>query len=268
MEGESSCHHCGARLQPDANYCRACGALRARVQTEPSPTPAAATQSPRPWLAVAAGISSLLLVAATVITLILTTGGGASVHSPTVVTVTTAGEAAAPSPQAQANRATHLSSSPVTTPAGSSPAPAQPSFAAYHGQRITAEVPAGWAIVENEARKTGYVESKWQSAADADDTVLIDFSPATDLTLEEDAAPVHKDLQAAAGYQEIYYGVGDLTGSASWMWLFRISGDERVDYFFNRCTLGFGVLGSTRSSRFAGMRATFRAVAQSVQAGC
>jgi hypothetical protein len=185
-----------------------------------------------------------------------------------VVTVTTAGEAAAPSPQAQAERGIHVSSSPVTTGASSSPASAQPGFVAYHGRRIAAEVPAGWAILENEAHKTGYIESKWQSAADADDTVLIDFSPATDLTLEEDAAPVHKDLQAAAGYQEIYYGVGDLTGSASWMWLFRVSGDERVDYFFNRCTLGFGVLGSTRSSHFARMRATFRTVAQSVQAGC
>jgi hypothetical protein len=215
---------------------------------------AAAIRSARPWLAVAAGVSSLLLVAAT---LILTTGGGASVHSATVVT-----------PQAQADRATHVSSSLVTTAASSSPAQAQPSFVAYHGRGIAAEVPAGWAIIENEAHKTGYIESKWQSAADADDTVLIDFSPATDLTLEEDAAPVHKDLQAAAGYQEIYYGVGDLIGSASWMWLFRISGDERVDYFVNRCRLDFGVLGSTRSSRFAKMRATFRTVAQSVQAGC
>ena len=75
-------------------------------------------------------------------------------------------------------------------------------------------------------------------------------------------------LQREAGYQEISYGPGDLSGVDSWRWIFRISGDERIDYFFSQCTSDFGVLGSTIPSRFNQLLATFKAVAESVQATC
>ncbi len=52
------------------------------------------------------------------------------------------------------------------------------------------------------------------------------------------------------------------------MWVFRVPGDERIDYFFNSCARGFGVLGSSPVSHFKQMRATYRAVAQSTQAVC
>jgi hypothetical protein len=133
---------------------------------------------------------------------------------------------------------------------------------------MSAQVPAGWIIQENEAQKSGYIESKWTNPANSADYVLIDESPATRLTPEQDAAPVHKTLQEASGYREISYGPGDLTGIDSWMWLFMISGDERVDYFFEKCTNTFGVLGSTSPSRFGQLRSTFRAVTQSVQSTC
>jgi hypothetical protein len=123
-------------------------------------------------------------------------------------------------------------------------------------------------MLEDEAQKPGYIESKWQSPANSSDTVLIDASPATKLTLEQDATPVHKALASVSGYEELGYGPGDLTGLDSWMWTFRVDGDQRVDYFFNRCSLGFGVLGSTVPARFDQLRATFRAVAQSARSEC
>jgi hypothetical protein len=136
----------------------------------------------------------------------------------------------------------------------------------YDGARITASIPAGWAIDENEVQKPGYIESKWTNPADTSDYLLIDESPATkNLTLEQDASSVHQALQESSGYQQIFYGPGDLTGVESWMWIFQISGDQRIDYFFNRCTGGFGVLGSTTISQFGQLRATFRSVAQSVE---
>jgi hypothetical protein len=139
----------------------------------------------------------------------------------------------------------------------------------YDGARITASIPAGWTIDENEVQKPGYIESKWTNPADTSDYLLIDESPATkNLTLEQDASSVHQALQESSGYQQIFYGPGDLTGVESWMWIFQISGDQRIDYFFNRCTGGFGVLGSTTISQFGQLRATFRNVAQSVQSTC
>jgi hypothetical protein len=147
-------------------------------------------------------------------------------------------------------------------------APEDRVFVTYRGKQLTAQVPSGWRMLEDEAQKVGYIESKWQNPVRPSDTVLIDASPATNLTLEQDAAPVHKQLQESHGYEELQYGAGDLAGVASWMWIFRVSGDQRVDYFFNRCVLGFGVLGSTVPSRFDRLRATFRAVAESVNSRC
>jgi hypothetical protein len=122
--------------------------------------------------------------------------------------------------------------------------------------------------LEDETQKEGYVESKWRNPANAGDTALIDAGRAPHLSLQQDAAPVHEALTKEQGYQEIYYGPGDLTGVASWMWVFRVSGDERIDYFFEKCTNGFAVLGSTVPGRFNQLRGTFRAVAQSVQSTC
>lgn len=139
------------------------------------------------------------------------------------------------------------------------------SLSPYHGARIAAEIPTGWGMLEDEAHKPGYTESKWTNPGNSNDTILIDTSSATGLTLEQDAAPVHQALLGESGYEQISYGPGDLSGVESWMWVFRISGDQRIDYFFNRCATGFAVLGSTVPTRFNQLRGTFRAIAQSVR---
>lgn len=223
----------------------------------------------RPWPAIAAAAAAFVLIASAILALVLASAsGGGGVHAATVVTVTRASE---PAPAISAPTGRENPAPPSSTATSS---PAQPSgptrlnMVAYHGASMSAEVPAGWTIQEDEAQKTGYSESKWTNPANSADYVLIDASPATHLTPEQDASPVHKTLQEASGYREISYKPGDLAGVNSWMWLFTISGDKRIDYFFEKCTSSFGVLGSTVPTRFSQLRPTFRGVAQSVQSTC
>jgi hypothetical protein len=133
---------------------------------------------------------------------------------------------------------------------------------------MTASVPAGWKIEESEAQKPNEVESKWIDPANQNDYLLIDERPSNHLTPEQDAAPVHASTEQTPGYREIYYGSGDLTGIDSWMWVFELPEAERIDYFFERCTNAFGVLGSASAASFGELRSTFRATAQSVQSTC
>jgi hypothetical protein len=227
------------------------------------------------WVIAAAGIVATLLIVG-VVSVLLFAGGdqGQKIHPASIVALAAPAESDANAPPRPADVHRSRSSGlprPLSQSASTS-APGVPSVplssVLYRGRRFTARVPAGWKLLEDEAQKEGYVESKWQSSASAEDTILIDTSPATDLTLEQDAAPVHADLERAAGYQQVSYGPGDLSGVDSWMWVFRISGDERIDYFFDSCTRGFGVLGSSPASRFEQMRSTYRAVAQSTRAVC
>jgi hypothetical protein len=226
--------------------------------------PAPGSQRSQPWLAIAAAAIAFVLVAAAIVAAVLTSADkGGGVHAATVVTVTVPRAPSSSSSDGGGSEAHHTST--PRTAAGDVAQTGLLGLAPYRGGEISADIPAGWNTVESEAHKTGYVESKWSNPANSNDTVLIDTSPATSETLEQDAAPVHNDLLRASGYRELSYGPGDLTGFASWMWVFRISGDQRVDYFFNRCASGYAVLGSTIPSRFDRLRATFRAVAQSVQ---
>lgn len=246
------------------------------VSTQPGYVPEAAAAPPvandrRPWPIIVGAITALLLVVGATAAAIVLSSGGASLHSATILTVTAPGAAGAGAPgstESTGGGNLHTTSVGVSTSnAGASVAGAM-SFVAYHGSRFTARVPSGWTLIEAEMHKEGYVESKWRNPANPSDTVLIDAGPAPHLSLQQDAAPVHEALLKEQDYQELYYGSGDLTGLASWMWIFRASGNQRVDYFFEDCTNGFGVLGSTLPGRFNQLRGSFRAIAQSVQSTC
>ncbi|HEY3758489.1 MAG TPA: hypothetical protein VGL37_01915 [Solirubrobacteraceae bacterium] len=133
---------------------------------------------------------------------------------------------------------------------------------------MTASIPTGWKIQESESQKPGYVESKWTDPHDTAAYLLIDESPATHLTPAEDAAPVHADTERTRGYREVYYGTGDLASVDSWMWIFELPAAERIDYFFERCSDTFGVLGSASPEDFRQLRPALRAFAQSVHSVC
>lgn len=138
----------------------------------------------------------------------------------------------------------------------------------YSAAEYSAEIPAGWSQVETEARRPSETESRWQAPGETSEYLLIDTHTRTHLTPEQDAQPVHEDLEKAAGYQEIYYGPGELSGIDSWMWIFDAEGSERIDYFFETCRKTMAVLGSAEPDHFDQSRTAFRAVAQSVKARC
>ncbi|HUB05684.1 MAG TPA: hypothetical protein VMB50_01720, partial [Myxococcales bacterium] len=136
----------------------------------------------------------------------------------------------------------------------------------YTGPGYSADVPTGWDAVEDDAAKSGYRESKWKEGGHF---LLIDTQPAAEnLTLEQDAAPVHAAVERIPGYEELRYGPTTLAGSEAWEWVFRARGKQQVDYFFNRCDRGFGVLGSAPGGDFEPFEATFRRAAESVQVSC
>jgi hypothetical protein len=217
----------------------------------------------RAWVAAAAG-AGVLFIIAVVLVLALSSSGGNGVHAATVVTVTTTSAPAAPSSTSPTGSRRSPSSPPASTRSHSPSESVGLRLVSSRGARITASIPAGWAIDENEVQKPSEVESKWSNPADAADYLLIDERPATHLTPEQDATPVHASTEQTSGYHEIYYGAGDLTGVDSWMWVFELPEAERIDYFFEKCSSTFGVLGSTGTDGFGQLRSTFRTVAQSV----
>ena len=289
------CYRCGALLGEQARFCKSCGAPRAQDPTarqpadptahhtaahhppppgyesppgitplSQAPVPAPVADRQRPLLIVACALTALVLVTGAVLAIVLSGGEGAHTQSAPAVTAASASRLPA-TPSVETKTSASLS-----TPAGGAareePVPLR--TATYHGARFTAQVPSEWSILEDEAAKEGYLESKWRNPADSSDSLLVDISPTKHLPPEKQGAPVHEALLRADGYQELAYRPGDLAGADSWMWVFRISGDERVDYFFEKCTTGFAVLGSSTPARFARLQATFHAVAQSVQSTC
>lgn len=144
------------------------------------------------------------------------------------------------------------------------------SLESYEGAGYTAEIPAGWHTIENDTAKPGYNESKWQKPGEHAAYLLIDSGTRNIASLSpaEEAAPVHQDLERLEGYEELAYTTGELAGMPAQEWVFKIPGSERVDYFFQECEHGYAVLGSAPPSEFTALEATFRAVAESVDAAC
>ncbi|MGH2879946.1 MAG: hypothetical protein ACRDK4_10130 [Solirubrobacteraceae bacterium] len=213
----------------------------------------------------AAAVAGLTVVAGVLVVLVIATSrAGSGVRASAAPTVRSV--AASHSPTTNGNSNEGSVEAPSSTAQGTGNGSTM-GLVAYHGAAISAETPSGWRTVENEVHKSGYIESKWQDPANSGVTVLIDTSPATPGSLQQDAAPVHEALTKQNGYSEVFYGPGDLADTQSWRWVFRVEGDQRVDYFFNSCASGFAVLGSTPPARFSRLEATFRAVAESAHMG-
>jgi ribosomal protein L7/L12 len=95
----------------------------------------------------------------------------------------------------------------VSTAAASTVLP----LTAYTAVRFSAQLPAGWNNEEAESNEGSYVESKWRNPSAPSDSMLVDVSPASNVSSDQMAAPVHAALQSETGYQEISYGPGDLS---------------------------------------------------------
>lgn len=290
MSDTTTCKACDATLPPGARFCKACGtpslpdptlahaatAAQAPVAPDAQPAPQApypyppnpaAAASRSSWPVVAAASGAIALVAVAILVLVLTTkSAGNGVSAANVLTFPRPSPSPTESPQTKSAGASATSITPAGRASeGSSTDTQPPILVTYTGAIISARIPSGWRTIENEVHKPGYVESKWRDPAPLGDTVLIDTSPSTPGTLEQDAAPVHDALTKESGYKEIFYGPGDLASTQSWKWVFRVEGDQRVDYFFNHCASGYAVLGSAPPTHFSRLQAIFKTVAQSVR---
>ncbi len=167
---------------------------------------------------------------------------------------------------------TTLTTSPKELPSGTSSQPETPSTSSlrsYSGSYFSMMIPSGWVQDVDEKQLGAEVESKWSNPSGSSEYVLLDVHTPTHITMREGAEPVREELAKQPGYTQIYYGPGDLSRhSESWMWIFEVEGNERIDYFFETCSNTVAVLGSATPSSFDAIRPTFRAVANSFTSEC
>jgi hypothetical protein len=193
---------------------------------------------------------SLAVISGLAVALIIGACGGqqrASAPTPTVVqTVTAPGEAA-------------VTKAPTST---------APDLESYQGSGYSAQVPKGWTRESDNAPHSGYVESKWRDPTDPRTSLTIDVAAAESTPPSTKADEVRAGVSGQPSYGETSSNSATVAGGRGYVWTFKLSGDQRVDYFANTCNTGVAVLGSTAAARFHELSSTFKKVADSVTVDC
>ena len=158
---------------------------------------------------------------------------------------------------------TAVASTPTHTPTIASQ-----QYTTYQGPGYTAQIPVGWTTESDQADKGSYVESVFRDPANPNTSITIDITAGVSDTPVASASTVRADTSRTPGYQEIDFSPSTVAGSDAVKWVFDVSGDQRVDYFFNECAGGLAVLGSTSPNDFQGEEPVFDSVVQSVTGDC
>jgi hypothetical protein len=219
----------------------------------PAPTwapPPAAKQSSSKWPIVAVCVTLLLLAGVAIA--LAAAGVFKSSGGEKQTTVVIKQPAAAQSAQPTVPPET------VTVPA----APEPSGTATYETSTYSADYPAGWTLVSDDADKGAYTETKMQSP-DGGAAVLIDRTPgaAQDPQLEAEGVETH--TAKTLGYSRVAWAPTTLGGKPGWKWVFELPSGRRVDYFTNVSGGRFAVLGS--GSDYAGAQKAARLVATSLR---
>ncbi len=169
-------------------------------------------------------------------------------------------------------RAADHTTTVVQTVTGSASAPAAAAASirleAYHASSYTARVPTVWSLEGDQTTHGDYVESKWRDPADPHSSITIDASAGQSASAASKAEEVRAAVAHQPSYAEQSFAPSRIASHDGYQWVFRLSGDARVDYFLHECDTGVAVLGSTSPQRFAELRETFWRVAQSVAVEC
>src|SRR5207302_3151430 len=136
----------------------------------------------------------------------------ASYHTTTVVQTVTTTSAAAPASQS------HRTSGP-------------PQLAPYSGSIYSARIPRDWIQEANDEAHSGYVESKWRDPHDSNTSITIDASAGESKPPSSKADEVRSAVSGQPSFSEISTGSRTVAGNDGYEWTFRLSGDQRVDYF-------------------------------------
>jgi hypothetical protein len=156
----------------------------------------------------------------------------------------------------------------TTTPPTTTAAPARAGLAPYRARLYSAEVPLGWTRTREQTGSTLRTTSEWEDPSHPRRYLVIDTSEYEDYTPREKAESVRAQVAHHPSYQEIAFGPERVGSREGWKWVFRLSGDQRADYFVSDCNTTFAVLGSTSPRDFRRYERLFRSVAETVSPSC
>jgi hypothetical protein len=142
-------------------------------------------------------------------------------------------------------------------------------FTRFSQSLYSVEVPTGWVQESSDEPNSTYYESVWRDPGEENTSILVDAqTPAPGVPPIVSAEEVRAQTSQSSGYRELAFESTVVAGSPAARWVFEVSGDRRVDYFINSCTVGLAVLGSTYPSSFGAMAPTFHRAANSVVTNC
>jgi hypothetical protein len=141
-------------------------------------------------------------------------------------------------------------------------------YTPYQGPGYTARIPTGWATESDAADHGSYVESVFRDPTDPNSSITIDLTPNVTESPAASAAQVHSDTAKTPGYSELDFEPTTIRDRDAFEWSFKVSGDRRVDFFFNDCGNGLALLGSAPPGVYPSVKPVFQAVVESVQGDC
>jgi hypothetical protein len=165
------------------------------------------------------------------------------------------GTATAPTVPGRRNRGGTTTTPPVEQPPTGD-------TSVYSAATYSADYPAGWSILEDDASKGKYTETKIESP-DGGAAVVIDRTPGNAQDPQTEAEGVERSTARTPGYSRVAFAPIDLGGRPGFEWVFDLPAGRRVDFFTNTGGGRFAVLGE--GTDFTTALATARAVAESLR---
>lgn len=160
---------------------------------------------------------------------------------------------------------------------GDAPAPARPavprtpaevSLIPYRTPGYTAQVPRGWALVEDDADLGDFNRSTWRAPEPTSARLVIAYRIGSGATPAGIAAGARGRLAAERTYSEVAGGPIEIGGRDAWRWVYGLGGELRANWYLNPCGTSVAVSGAGRPAEFLRWSPTFRAVAASVRPAC
>jgi len=146
--------------------------------------------------------------------------------------------------------------------------PAPVSLTGYSTAGYSAQVPAGWGIIEDEVDKGLYRDSVWRAPAPSKARLTIAYRPAVKVSADRVAQTLRGQAATDPTYSELAWGPIELNGRPATRWVYGRRGRARMSWTMNPCGTSVAVHGSARTSEILRWAPTFRAVAAAVTPGC
>ena len=139
----------------------------------------------------------------------------------------------------------------------------------FHQTDYDVEIFNGWPQDESDKRVGGYLESAWHDPASSITTLLID-SQTSDTSGPPNANAELAQVQTnhLPGYRDRGLKGIRLGGRPAVRWAFDVSGESRIDYFFEECGTSVVVRGSAPFVAFAALSESFREMAATIKVVC